>query len=216
MRGIVWNQLDQMSWTDIYTLSARFTFFLIYNCNAIYNINRTEFTDCLAGTISCTAICTALWPVIWAVLCKNTGLWSNIVIDILCLLTVTCAFDKGYILSACCILYAECCTDCLCNGCTSNRTCRWRHLTLCNGCCKTITAGISTSTTVISGKKLPHHNSLFIYRNFKLFTSYTEQNTNNDTNACYNSNSDQNCCNIHNDPSLYQSGKAKERYCHQT
>ena len=200
---IVWNKLYQMSWTLCNAFTARLTLLLINYSNSVYNVNSPKLTYRFTRSISCTSVCTRLRSTVRIILSQLAVSRSHIFVHIFCLLTVPCALDKCHILCIFSVFHAHDLTDLCRYSFSSDGTCRWGHLTFCNGCCQSVTSRISTSSAVISREELPYCYFFLIYFYLKFFSCDTQKDTYHNTYACDNCHSYQYSC--HTAPSLYQS-----------
>ena len=205
-----------MSWTLCHTLPTGFTGFPVHHCHTIDHMDSIKRTDLYAASKAKAAISAHLSAAIWHKSHHLAVFHAGILIIILCFITGTFAL---YICSLAdtfsCFLSHNTGNDLAYRFAAYRTTVHWR-LSFCNGSCKTVTARISASTTIIPRKGLPDRNFFFIYFHSKLLPCSPKENTNkkankgNEYSCCYNR------PNIHLTPSLNQSGKSKECNGHKT
>ena len=90
----VWNKFNQFFWTCSNTFSTCLTFFFIYHCNSIYNMDCVKWTCLHTVSKSKASIITAFRSGILHHIDHDAVSHSMIFILILCFLASSCTFYK--------------------------------------------------------------------------------------------------------------------------
>ena len=204
-------KLNQMLRTLGNALTACLTSLLINHCHTVHNINRPKRTGFHTASESKTSECTCLSSATRNESHHLTVFHTCILIIILRLLTGTRTLHIRHLTGSLHNFLSHDRCDHFPDWLTAYRTSVYRCLTFGDCCCQAITAGITTATAVITGKRLTNSNFLLIHFHSKLLTGNTKENTDKKT-YCRNQYSCRdNCSYIHTSPLLKSVLKIRRR-----
>ena len=204
-------KLNQMLRTLGNALTACLTSLLINHCHTVHNINRPKRTGFHTASESKTSECTCLSSATRNESHHLTVFHTCILIIILRLLTGTRTLHIRHLTGSLHNFLSHDRCDYFSDRLTAYRTSIYRCLTFGDCCCQTITAGITTATAVITGKRLTNSNFLLIHFHSKLLTGNAKENTDKKT-YCRNQYSCRdNCSYIHTSPLLKSVLKIRRR-----
>ena len=191
-------KLDQMFWTGGDTFTTGFTCFFVDYCNSIYDMDRIERTCLYTASETKTSKGTSFWSAILHHGCHLAVCNSCIIICLFCFFAGSCTFYKCNFVYAFTGFFAHDRCDLCCYRSTADRTLSDRSFSFCDGCCKTGTSGISTSTTVVTRKFCENRFFFFIYFNCKFLACNSKEDTDEYAGTAYDKCSNQYSCYTHN------------------
>ena len=100
MAMIVWNQLNQVVWTGGNTLAAGLAGLLVYQRNAINNMDCIKWAGLYAGAKAHTAIAAGLRTTAWDKCHRCTLIDTGVLVHLLCILASAMTLYKGYLADA--------------------------------------------------------------------------------------------------------------------
>ena len=191
---IVRDQFNDLLRTFCHTFAAGFTFFFIYLCNAVYNVDGVKGADFYAGSISQTAVGTGLGTAVLHQSRHLTVFNTCIFIALSSLLTVTCTFHKSRHTDAFSCFLSHDLPDLGSCRRTAYGTCVYGSFPFGDSRSQTVTAWIAAAAAVISWEGFPYQYFFFIYFYCKFLSGNSQEKSNKETYAAYQDCRNDNTC----------------------